>query len=49
MDRGSWQATVYGVAKELDMSEYTHTHTHTHTHTRTHTHTQTVGVYLVFF
>ena len=31
MDRGSWQATVYGVAKELDMTEHTYTHTHTHT------------------
>ena len=39
MDRGSWQATVYGVAKELDMTEHTYTHTHTHR----------VGVYLVFF
>ena len=31
MDRGSWQATVYGVAKELDMTEHTYTHIHTHT------------------
>ena len=23
MDRGAWQATVYGVAKELDMTEVT--------------------------
>ena len=28
MDRGTWRATVYGVAKELDMNErLTHTHT----------------------
>ena len=26
MDRGAWQATVHGVAK--DMTEHTHTHTH---------------------
>ena len=24
MDRGAWQAIVYGVAKELDMTEHTH-------------------------
>ena len=38
MDRGDWQATVKGVAKESDTTEQlsarTHTHTHTHTHTR---------------
>ena len=25
MDRGAWQATVYGVAKESDMTEHAHT------------------------
>ena len=35
MDRGTWWATVRGVAKESDTNErLTHTHTHTHTHTR---------------
>ena len=29
MDRGVWRATVHGVTKELDMTEYTHTHTYT--------------------
>ena len=33
MDRGVWQATVYGFAEELDTPEGEHTHTHTHTHT----------------
>ena len=33
MDRGSWWATVHGVARELDMTEHTlNTHTSTHTH-----------------
>jgi len=35
MNRGSWLATVHGVA-ESDKTEqltYIHTHTHTHTHT----------------
>ena len=35
MDRGSWRATVYGVA-ESDATEqltYVRVHTHTHTHT----------------
>ena len=38
MDRGAWQATLHGVAKEFDTTEQlsacarTHTHTHTHTH-----------------
>ena len=36
MDRGVWQATTHGVAKESDMTELL-THTHTHTHTQTHT------------
>ena len=31
MDRGTWQAAVHGVAKELDTTER-HTHTHTHTY-----------------
>ena len=26
------RATVHGVAKESDTTEYTHTHTHKHTH-----------------
>ena len=43
-DREAWSAVIYGVAKELDMTEHTHTHTHTHTYTHTHR----VGVYLVF-
>ena len=30
MNRGAWQATVYGVA-ELGMTEQLNTHTHTHT------------------
>ena len=29
MDRGAWQATVHGVAKESDMTGHTYTHTHT--------------------
>ena len=38
MDRGAWQTTVYGVAKNwtwLSNWVYAHTHTHTHTHTYT--------------
>ena len=27
MDRGAWQVTVHGVAKELDMIELQHAHT----------------------
>ena len=34
MDRGTWQATVHGVA-ELVTTTYTHTHTHTHTQSHT--------------
>ena len=26
MDRGTWWATVHGVAKESDTTEHTHTH-----------------------
>ena len=29
MDRGAWQATVHGVAKELDTTEQLSTHAHT--------------------
>ena len=36
VDRGAWQATFYGVARKLDMTEHTHTHTHTQTHTHMH-------------
>ena len=31
MEKGAWQATVYGVAKSWTwLSAHTHTHTHTH-------------------
>ena len=30
--RGAWQATVRGVAKELDTTEHTHTHKYLHLH-----------------
>ena len=33
MDRGTWQATVHGVAEGWTQLSNTHTHTHTHTHT----------------
>ena len=33
MDRGDWQATVRGVAKESDMTEQLSVRTHAHTHT----------------
>ena len=33
MDRGSWQATVHGVAKSRTQLSDSHTHIHTHTHT----------------
>ena len=33
VDRGDWQATVYGVTKESDTTECIHTHSHSHTHT----------------
>ena len=29
MDRGAWQATVYGVAKSQTHNSHTRTHTHT--------------------
>ena len=41
MDRGVWQATVYGFAKngtQPSMHVGTRTRTHTHTHAHTHTH-----------
>ena len=41
MDRGVWQATVYGVANkgtQLSMHMGTRAHAYTHTHTHTHTH-----------
>ena len=45
MDRGTSNAAVHGVAKELDTTESAHararTHTHTHTHTQTHIHPHT--------
>ena len=28
MERGAWWATVHGIAKRSDATEYTHTHTH---------------------
>ena len=41
MDRGTSNAAVHGVAKELDTTESAHAraraHTHTHTHTDSHT------------
>ena len=36
MDRGDWQATVRGVAKESDMTEQLSVRTYAHTHTHTH-------------
>ena len=36
MDRGAWQATVYGVTR-ITTTEQLSTHTCTHTHTHTHT------------
>ena len=32
MDRGAWQAAVYGVTKSWTRLSDSHTHTHTHTH-----------------
>ena len=32
-DRGTWQATVHRVAKELASNDFICAHTHTHTHT----------------
>ena len=34
MDRGGWQATVYGVAKSRTQLHDEHKYTHTHTHTQ---------------
>ena len=34
MDRGTWQATIHGVA-ESGVTEHARAHTHTHTHTHT--------------
>ena len=39
MDRGTSNAAVHGVAKELDTTESAHARARTHTHTHTHTHT----------
>ena len=50
MDRGVWQATVYGVAKngiQLSMHVGAHAHTHTHTHMHTHTLTSPILVSLI--
>ena len=50
MDRGVWQATVYGVAKngtQLSMHVGTRARTHRHTHTHTHTHTSPILVSLI--
>ena len=30
VDRGGWWATVHGIRRESDMTEYSDTHTHTH-------------------
>ena len=35
-DRGTWWATVHGVAKSQTQMKQLNTHTHTHTHTCTH-------------
>ena len=32
MDRGTWPATIHGVAESDTAVQLTHTHTHTHTH-----------------
>ena len=50
MDRGVWQATVYGVAKngtQLSMHVGTRARTHRHTDTHTHTHTSPILVSLI--
>ena len=43
MDRGAWQATLHGVAKEFDTTEQLSACARTHTHTHTHTHTSRFG------
>ena len=39
MDRGSWRATVHGVANSWTGLSDQQTHIYIHTHTHTHTHT----------
>ena len=50
MDRGAWQATVHGVAKESDTTEqaWCTTDRHTYTHTYTYTHTIKEHMYACF-
>ena len=43
MDRGTWWATVHGVAKESDMTEGTHVHTHTYPYRFTHKRTSSAS------
>ena len=48
MDRGVWQATVYGVAKNgIQLSMHVGAHAHTHTHMHTHTLTSPILVSLI--
>ena len=42
MNRGDWQATVHGFAKNQNTAEQ-QIHTHTHTHTLTHSHTYNIS------
>ena len=39
MDRGDWQAAVYGVTSQTRLSDQARAHARAHTHTHTHTHT----------